>query len=139
MENTFLYIILWLFLCRVLCNWMLDHDESFLVSSVVLGADMWTTNWPICHPYTTLFILFGDLSTEAFLAALKRFASRRGLPSAIHTDNGTNFVGARNDLQELYRLLASTDTQASINSFLLAHGITSQRELHILEASGRQL
>ena len=34
---------LWLFLCRVLCNWMLDHDESFLVSSVVFGADMWTT------------------------------------------------------------------------------------------------
>ena len=26
------------------CNWMLDHDESFLVSSVVFGADMWTTN-----------------------------------------------------------------------------------------------
>ena len=22
---------------------MLDHDESFLVSSVVFGADMWTT------------------------------------------------------------------------------------------------
>ena len=25
------------------CNWMLDHDESSLVSSVVFGADMWTT------------------------------------------------------------------------------------------------
>ena len=40
---TIIYTILWLFLCRVLCNWMLDHDESFLVSSVVFGADMWTT------------------------------------------------------------------------------------------------
>ena len=38
-----IYTILWVFLCRVLCNWMLDHDESFLVSSVVFGADMWTT------------------------------------------------------------------------------------------------
>ena len=38
-----IYTILWLFLCRVLCNWMLDHDESFLVSSVVFGADTWTT------------------------------------------------------------------------------------------------
>ena len=34
---------LWLFLCRVFCNWMLDHDKSSLVSSVVFGADMWTT------------------------------------------------------------------------------------------------
>ena len=33
---------MWLFL-RVFCNWMLDHDESSLVSSVVFGADMWTT------------------------------------------------------------------------------------------------
>ena len=47
-NNIFLvlaiiYTILWLFLCRVLCNWMLDHDESSLVSSVVFGADMLTT------------------------------------------------------------------------------------------------
>ena len=35
-----------------------------------------------------------DLSTRAFLAALKRFISRRGIPSTIHSDHGTNFVGA---------------------------------------------
>ena len=25
------------------CLWMLDHDESILVFSIVFGADMWTT------------------------------------------------------------------------------------------------
>ena len=33
-----LYTILWLFLCRVHCNWMLDHNESFMVSYVVFGV-----------------------------------------------------------------------------------------------------
>ena len=67
--------------------------------------------------YLAIFICFStkavhlevvsDLTTAAFLATLKRFISRRGLPQAIHTDNGSNFVGARNDLQELYLFMSS--------------------------------
>ena len=64
------------------------------------------------------FEVVSDLTTEAFLVSLRRFTSRRGLPRSIHTDNGTNFVGARNNLQELYRFLSSNDAQAAINSFL---------------------
>lgn len=37
--------------------------------------------------------LVNDLSTEAFLACLKRFFSRRGLSRSMHSDNATNFVG----------------------------------------------
>ncbi|XP_055904404.1 uncharacterized protein LOC129940170 [Eupeodes corollae] len=36
-----------------------------------------------------------DLSSEAFLAALKRLIGRRGLPQKIFCDNATNFVGTR--------------------------------------------
>ena len=84
--------------------------------------------------YMAIFVCFStkavhievvsDLTTEAFLETLKRFTSRRGLPRSIHTDNGTNFVGARNDLQELYKFLSSTDAQASIHSFLLSNQIS---------------
>ncbi|XP_033214090.1 uncharacterized protein LOC117171146 [Belonocnema kinseyi] len=44
-----------------------------------------------------------DYSTEAFLAALKRFMSRRGLPHTIHSDRGTNFQGANRELKETFR------------------------------------
>ena len=42
-----------------------------------------------------------DLTTDGFIAALKRFTSRRGSPKNIFSDNGTNFVGANNQLKEL--------------------------------------
>ena len=64
-----------------------------------------------------------DLTTEAFFACLRRFVSRRGLPSEIHSDNGGNFKGARNDLQELYSLLEKTSTQSSIHSYLLSQRV----------------
>ena len=35
-----------------------------------------------------------DLSSDAFLRCLKRFMSRRRVPSFMYSDNGTNFVGA---------------------------------------------
>lgn len=38
--------------------------------------------------------LASDLSTKTFIAAFKRFTSRRGLCSNMYSDNGTNFVGA---------------------------------------------
>lgn len=35
-----------------------------------------------------------DMSTPGFLAAYRRFCSRRGMPLHMYSDNGTNFVGA---------------------------------------------
>ena len=52
-----------------------------------------------------------DLTVEAFVACLKRFVARRGCPETLHTDNGTNFVGARKEISALYDLLESHDTQ----------------------------
>ena len=74
--------------------------------------------------YVAVFVCFStkaahlelvtDLKTETFLAALQRFIARRGLPSVIHSDNGTNFVGAHRELQELYSFLKKAGTQDSI-------------------------
>ena len=59
-----------------------------------------------------------DLTTEAFLACLQRFTSRRGLPLEIFSDNGTNFVGTSNELKDLYSYLCSQPVQDSITNTL---------------------
>ncbi|XP_066596616.1 uncharacterized protein [Prorops nasuta] len=41
--------------------------------------------------------------TEAFLAALSRFISRRGKPAFMYSDNGLNFQGAAADLKRAYQ------------------------------------
>ncbi|XP_076660445.1 uncharacterized protein LOC143363797 [Halictus rubicundus] len=58
-----------------------------------------------------------DLTTEAFLAALRRFFSRRGRASDIYSDNATNFVGANKEIRELYSFLSDkTNNQAIVES-----------------------
>ncbi|XP_011687437.1 PREDICTED: uncharacterized protein LOC105449751 [Wasmannia auropunctata] len=44
-----------------------------------------------------------DYTSEAFIAAFRRFVARRGLCSAIYSDCGTNFVGADKQLRALFR------------------------------------
>ncbi|XP_077265256.1 uncharacterized protein LOC143899131 [Temnothorax americanus] len=49
--------------------------------------------------------LVTELTTESFLAALRRFVARRGICSKIVSDNGTNFVGAAREQAEVYEFL----------------------------------
>ncbi|XP_037814016.1 uncharacterized protein LOC119605126 [Lucilia sericata] len=63
--------------------------------------------------YVCIFVCFAtkavhleatsDLTTDAFLAAFHRFISRRGCPSTMFSDNGTNFVGASREIEKDYR------------------------------------
>ena len=53
--------------------------------------------------------LVSDLTTDMFLAAFKRFLSRRGPCSVMYSDCGTNFIGARNKLNEIYKLVDSRE------------------------------
>lgn len=39
--------------------------------------------------------LVSDLTSDAFIAAFRRFVSRRGKPVCMYSDNGTTFVGAQ--------------------------------------------
>ncbi|XP_055623288.1 uncharacterized protein LOC129766713 [Toxorhynchites rutilus septentrionalis] len=64
-----------------------------------------------------------DLSTEAFIAALRRFIAHHGMPTEIHSDNGTNFQGANNTLAELYRLFKNKRTREAIVSECSKHRI----------------
>lgn len=53
--------------------------------------------------------LASTLTTASFMGALNRFVATRGLPTKIYSDNGTNFVGAHNELHELFLLLQSSN------------------------------
>jgi len=64
--------------------------------------------------------LVPDLSTEAYIAALRRFVARRGLCNNIYSDNGTNFVGAE---REIKRMILDKEAVDSIVNHASQQGI----------------
>ncbi|XP_062713787.1 uncharacterized protein LOC134290629 [Aedes albopictus] len=94
-----------------------DYCGPFLIKYPVRRAT------PTKH-YVAIFIclvtkavhleLASDLTSEAFLAAFKRFVARRGKPILVMCDNATNFVGAKRQLDELRQLFIDQTFQESI-------------------------
>ncbi|XP_050664221.1 uncharacterized protein LOC126964933 [Leptidea sinapis] len=73
----------------------------------------------ICFKYKCLHLeAVSELSKDAFILALKRFISRRGLPNKIFCDNGGNFVAA---VKEIKQFLNSNST--SIIDFAASEGV----------------
>jgi len=76
--------------------------------------------------YVSLFVCFAtkavhlelvsDLTSEAFIAAFKRFISRRGRLAHIYSDNGIIF--AHKQIQELYDMYNDPQIQSEIKNFL---------------------
>ncbi|GBN29577.1 hypothetical protein AVEN_119816-1 [Araneus ventricosus] len=66
--------------------------------------------------------LVSDLSSEALIAALKRFMARRGKCRKILSDNATNFVGTKNEINRLFKLMEQQD--ALFQNFLSEEEIT---------------
>ncbi|XP_076290996.1 uncharacterized protein LOC143214168 [Lasioglossum baleicum] len=55
-----------------------------------------------CAVYRAIHLeLVTSLSTASFLMALRRHIARRGRPSVVYSDNGTNFVGTANLLKKV--------------------------------------
>ena len=67
--------------------------------------------------------LVKDATTASLVACLSRFCSRRGRPKTIWSDNGSTMIGAKNELNELYKELEKASTQTEINDFLLQQKI----------------
>ncbi|XP_072395161.1 uncharacterized protein [Diabrotica undecimpunctata] len=112
---------------RVFAHVGLDFGGPFQIKSSNLRKA------PLLKSYIALFVclstravhieVVSGLSTETFLLALKRFISRRGLPQTIFSDNATNFLGARNQLFELYKFFKEMESSRSIKEFLASSHI----------------
>ncbi|XP_045471829.1 uncharacterized protein LOC123678720 [Harmonia axyridis] len=53
--------------------------------------------------------LASDMSSDVFIAALRRFVARRGKCSHLYSDRGTNFVGANRELVALAKKCAECE------------------------------
>ncbi|XP_055714369.1 uncharacterized protein LOC129808610 [Phlebotomus papatasi] len=97
-----------------------DYSPPFSVCGVdfcgpVLTRPSFRRGGASYQTYICVFVCFvtkavhievvSSLSTEAFIAALRRFSSRRGVPGHIYCDNGTNFKGACNLLEKFWMSL----------------------------------
>ncbi|XP_011866509.1 PREDICTED: uncharacterized protein LOC105561264, partial [Vollenhovia emeryi] len=73
----------------------------------------------VCHSTSAIHLeLVTDYTTEAFMAAYKRFTARRGICATLMSDCGTNFKGADSELQ---RLFSSSSKELSNLASLLAN------------------
>ncbi|XP_055709929.1 uncharacterized protein LOC129805799 [Phlebotomus papatasi] len=68
--------------------------------------------------------LVTDLTTQAFIAALKRFMSRRGKPNEILCDNAMTFVGADREIRQMSELMSSEEHQTRVIDSAAREGIT---------------
>ena len=76
----------------------------------------------VCLTFKAVHLeVVSDLTTAAFQAALQRFVSRRNCPEHIYSDNGSNFVGAKNELHQLYSFLQEQKTSGEIQHYLSTH------------------
>lgn len=107
---------------RVFYNCGSDFLGPFLIKANLLRKAA-----PV-KAYICVFICFSvkavhlevvtSLSAEAFIAALTRFVSRRGLSANIYCDCGTNYVGASSDLQKSVKeFFKQENTKSALDSF----------------------
>lgn len=64
-----------------------------------------------------------DMTTDAFLNSFKRFISRRGRPVNMYSDNGSNFVGAKRELEKCSELFSLEQQKRNITEHAVSEGI----------------
>ncbi|XP_043259315.1 uncharacterized protein LOC122401313 [Colletes gigas] len=83
--------------------------------------------------YVVVFVCFAtrathlelvtDLTTEACIAAIKRFFARRGKSRTLYSDNGSNFLGANNEIIEITAFVNSNDHKGKLKQYLSNEGV----------------
>ena len=112
---------------RPFANVGIDYCGPFLIK------ERRHRNKKMLKVYIAVFICFctkavhleivSDLTSEACLSAIRRFFSRRGKSRNVYSDNGTNFIGAKNEIMKLQTLLASEVTNNKLIHTLADEGV----------------
>lgn len=82
--------------------------------------------------YIALFVCFStkaihlelvsSLTSEAFIAAFRRFVARRGKCANLYSDCGTNFVGACKELRDLHNMFTRQFNESTMINTLATEG-----------------
>ena len=76
----------------------------------------------VCMTYKAVHLeVVSDESTEAFIACFRRFSARRNCPTHLYSDNGSNFMGAKNQLNRIEQLLQEEDANSEVRHYLSQH------------------
>lgn len=80
--------------------------------------------------------LANTLSTESFLLAYQRFTAVRGHPRKVWSDPGTNFIGAKPVLKDLYAFLESQN-KATLEEYAVKNGTQFAWKVHPADSPHR--
>jgi len=115
----------------------LEVGRPFIKSGVDYAGPLTIKSWKgrgakSYKAYIALFVclttkaihleLVSDLTSEGFLAAFRRFVSRRGKVTDLYSDNGTNFVGANAELKLVLKAVISTPSNSHMADILARDG-----------------
>ncbi len=105
-----------------------SSSPSFAITGLDFAGPFTIKRGHTCRPtkfksYACLFMcmatkavhieLCADLTIDEFLPALHRFCARRGTPQQINSDNGSNFVGAFNEIKDIEHLVHNSKQKLS--------------------------
>lgn len=113
--------------CRPFLNTGVDFCGPIMVHWKVRGK----------HPYKAYLAIYvcfvtkathlemvSDLTSDAFIASLRRVVARRGRIENLYCDNATNFVGANRELAELQRIFSDQQERLKMTTICAEEGIT---------------
>ncbi|KAL0861810.1 hypothetical protein ABMA27_009282 [Loxostege sticticalis] len=104
-----------------------DYGGPFYVKQTRIRKPVITKSYIVifvCFVTKAIHIeLASDMTTNTFLACLKRFIARRNKPSKIYCDNASYYKGTRNVLDDLYSLFDSERHQNSVHDFCCSERI----------------
>ncbi|GFV50343.1 hypothetical protein TNCV_1068551 [Trichonephila clavipes] len=105
---------------RVRENFPFDCSGIYFIGPFWIKSNKQRKN-SLYKPYVSIFVCFvtkdvhfelvSDLTTQVFIASLKRFIARRGRPFLIFSDNGRAFIGTNAELKRLYKLMINPDPE----------------------------